>query len=872
MRIVVVSAHFPPNFVSGGTLQPQRLAQGLRARGHDVSVYAGWLGERPPLESWEDVDGTGLPVRWVVSGRWIGWGDERNFDNPDVGAHFAAHLAQVRPDVVHLHALQSLGGNLVPIAAAAGAKVVVTMHDFWWCCPRQFLVDRTMHPCSLVVAAGCCPCEVDRDWLDDRNRRLTTMLAGADLILAPSASAARVLAANGVDPARLEVDENGLPDGARAPTSVASVRSAPGGGGPVRFLFTGGTNPMKGGQVLFDAARRMASLPGWRLTAYGWDGPARDDQVAPPPPADRLPVDILPPFDPADQDAVYAGADVVVVPSLMRESYSIVTREALTRGLPVVCTDTLGPEEVVNHGGNGLVVPAGDGPALAAALRSLVAEPGLLDRLRAGCQPPLPVRSIDAQVDGLVRSYEGLVAGYVAAPGSPRRRTVRRVLFVVGIEGAPLRYRARLPAEALGLVGVESDVRHYRHPDVPRLAAAADAVVVYRVPATVEILAVIASVRARGVPVLFDVDDLIFDPGVASEIPALEILPPEEAELWLEGVRRYRTTMEACDAFIGTTAALCRHATEVTGLPAWRFPNGVGMLLGAASDEALHRGRQPGPPRIGYLSGTDTHDLDWAHVEPAIVEILTRHPGVELWLAGMVTASAALDPFSARVVRLPFLPWPGLPRVLRQVDVNLAPLAPGSRFNECKSAIKWLESALVETPTVASPTEPFREAIEAGVTGLLAATVGEWVEAIDRLLVDDDLRQAMGRRARREALLRWSPHLQAHRYREILESAEVRDASLPSSLSSSSGWVAVAHTEPPHPFELEPYGEAPAAPVAPPAAASRRARAARVEAGRLVSALRESVRTDGPRSTAVRLTRYSAKAVRRRLDRSHRNW
>jgi hypothetical protein len=379
-------------------------------------------------------------------------------------------------------------------------------------------------------------------------------------------------------------------------------------------------------------------------------------------------------------------------------------------------------------------------------------------------------------------------------------------------------------------------------------------------------------VRARGAPVLFDVDDLIFDPDVASEIPALEILPPEEAALWMEGVRRYRTTMEACDAFVGTTPALCRHATEVTGLPAWRFSNGVGMLLGAASDEALRGGRQPGPPRIGYLSGTDTHDLDWAHVEPAIVEILTRHPGVELWLAGMVTPSPALDPFGERVVRFPFLPWLDLPRVLRQIDVNLAPLAPGSRFNESKSAIKWLESALVETPTVASPTEPFREAIEPGVTGLLAATVEGWVDAIDRLLVDDDLRRSIGRRARREALLRWSPHLQAHRYREILESAAVRD---PAAVTSSSDWVAVAHSEPPHPFELEPYGEAPAAVAggaASPPGAPRRTRSVRAEAGRLVSVLRESLRAGGPRSTAARLTRYSAKAVRRRLDRAHRNW
>ncbi|HEY5156267.1 MAG TPA: glycosyltransferase, partial [Acidimicrobiales bacterium] len=154
MRILIVSAHYPPNFVSGGTLQPQRLSQGLRALGHDVSVYAGWIGDRPPLDTWTDTDETGMAVRWVVSSPWIGWSDERNWRNPAVTEDFRAHLAEVRPDVVHLHALQSLGAELVVAAKDAGARVVVTMHDFWWLCPRQFLVDRDQRPCCLVVEAG----------------------------------------------------------------------------------------------------------------------------------------------------------------------------------------------------------------------------------------------------------------------------------------------------------------------------------------------------------------------------------------------------------------------------------------------------------------------------------------------------------------------------------------------------------------------------------------------------------------------------------------------------------------------------------------------------------------------------------------------
>jgi glycosyltransferase involved in cell wall biosynthesis len=315
-------------------------------------------------------------------------------------------------------------------------------------------------------------------------------------------------------------------------------------------------------------------------------------------------------------------------------------------------------------------------------------------------------------------------------------------------------------------------VRYYRDVSVPELARTADAIVVYRVPATVEVLDLIGAARARGVRVLYDVDDLIFDPELAAEIPALSILPPDEAALWLEGVRRYRTTMEACDGFIGSTQQLCAHAAAVTGLPTYRFANGVGLLVGQQSDAAVRKPRTPGPLRIGYLSGTNTHDHDWAMVEPVIAKMLETRQDVELWLVGLVEPSAALDPFASQIKRVGFTEWTALPKVLRDLDINLAPLTPGSRFNEAKSAIKWLEAALVATPTVASPTEPFREAIQHGHNGLLADTADEWHAALETLITDASLRRRIGARARRDALLRWSPHLQAHAYAEILASAQ----------------------------------------------------------------------------------------------------
>lgn len=904
-RVLVVSAHFPPDFVSGGTLAPERLARGLQARGYEVSVYAGHLdGSRPPLSTWT-TDEAGLSVRWITITPWTAWTDPRNHDNPQVVDDFVRHLAEVKPDIVHLHSIQTLGAGLLAAAKAAGATTVVTMHDFWWCCARQFLVDQQWRPCSVVVDAGVCECAAGRASLEARNAWLRDQLHNADRVLAVSQITADVLAANGVPADRLAVDENGLPDEATPladAAPLAATAPAPSRPGPVpdeatplttapapsdapalpgaapghevRFVYAGGPNQMKGSHVLLEAARRLADRPGWRLDAYGMADAARTTWRGAPPA-----VRCRPSFTPTELDDVLGGADVVIVPSL-RETHSLITREALLRGAAVICTDSLGPEEVVEHGRNGLIVPTGDADLLAEAMARVIDDRTELARLRRGTD--VRVRTLSEQLDGLEGHYAELMAARHAAapaapePAPPARPTIREVLFICGIDGAPLRYRAHLPAEALALRGVASTVAHYRDVRLPELLRTADAVVVYRAPATVQLLELLAGLQRDRpqVPLVFDVDDLIFDPDLTAEVPALAALAPDELALYVEGLRRYRTTMEACDLYVGSTAMLCEHATAVTGLPSERYANGVGIVLGQASDRARQRPRAEGPVRIGYLSGTTTHDRDWAEVEPAVLEVMGRHPDVELWLGGHLNPSPAIAAVGDRVRRLPLLDWRELPDVLRDLDVNLAPLEPQGRFNEAKSAIKWLEAALTETPTIATPTEPFREAIEHGVSGFLAGDHDAWVAALDLLVTDAATRARVGRRARRDALLRWSPHRQADRYLEILEAARtlVADGRSP---RPHSGYELVALDEPLLTVGFQPYGPDPAAALAP----------ALPSGGRVQSAVRARLdtwervrRTEGGRAAlrgtaravardATRVARALARRARAQLHR-----
>src|SRR4029079_5485547 len=92
-------------------------------------------------------------------------------------------------------------------------------------------------------------------------------------------------------------------------------------------------------------------------------------------------VTVLGSLSQAELAARLRAADCLVLPS-RNESFGMVVPEALAAGLPVVASDRVGADALVERGRKGWVVPAGDARALAARLLRAAQSPEELHRLR----------------------------------------------------------------------------------------------------------------------------------------------------------------------------------------------------------------------------------------------------------------------------------------------------------------------------------------------------------------------------------------------------------------------------------------------------------------------------------------------------------
>jgi glycosyltransferase involved in cell wall biosynthesis len=411
LRILSANVFFWPRSFGGATIVAEELAARLEAR-DDAEVHV-FTSHAVRVEGEYDLlryERDGMPIYSVAIPAIP---DEIGaFDNPALGRRFAEVLRAVRPDVVHVHSVQGLSASLLAACDAAGIPYVVTVHDAWWVCARQFMLrlDGTYCFQKTIDLNACRACVPGATYLGQRLALLTGRLRGAALVLAPSRSHGEIYLANGVAAERLRVQPNGIrfPRQARAPR--------PAGERLVRFGYVGGTAAVKGHAQLRQAFEAL-STDNWRLVmvdntlSLGFPSLVVEDWRV------RGEVELVPAYAQHEIDGFFDRIDVLLFPSQGKESFGLTVREALARDVWVIATDCGGPVEDLVDGVNGTVVPMdGRFEPLRDAIERLLADP---DRL-AGYRNPLKarLRSFEMQAEELFAWLGEVAARTAEQPGA----------------------------------------------------------------------------------------------------------------------------------------------------------------------------------------------------------------------------------------------------------------------------------------------------------------------------------------------------------------------------------------------------------------------------------------------------------------------
>ncbi len=355
-----------------------------------------------------------------------------------------------------------------------------------------------------------------------------------------------------------------------------------------------------------------------------------------------------------------------------------------------------------------------------------------------------------------------------------------KTLFVSGMAGDTRRYRCFHQQEQLAFMGVETAFRESDDPQLMLDGLVYDVFVLQRVPYSPLIALLIDVAHLRGKPVIFETDDLVFDPTLHAHIGFIDTLSVEAARKFKEDLARQAETFARCDCVLTTTQFLADEAQR-RGKPAYVSRNAPSMEMVRISEKALETRRQrleqtteALPLVIAYFSGTGSHNRDFAKIAEPLVKILETYPHVCLHVSGQLALGEEFSPFYARIRRAPYVSWRELPHLIARTDINLAPLELDNPFCQAKSENKFVEAALVGVPTIASRTEAFEFAVTDGQDGLLVGSIEAWEEALRLLIEDPPKRRAMGEAARRTVYAHYLPEQRAAALLEIFEAIVAR--------------------------------------------------------------------------------------------------
>lgn len=288
---------------------------------------------------------------------------------------YSQFLDKIQPDVIHLHTLMGLSVNLLVEAKKRSINIVFTTHDFFGLCMKCTFIDLNGELCSGPTPERCAWCnqnaksvaflrfrnqpaviklknmlhksyqEPDRKQLklidinefhtkeDGYSKILAyykSLFTYVDLFHFNSSVTETVYKnyLNGIKGIVVPISNSNIRDNRRKGFNVDKT---------LRIVFIGHTDVFKGFPLLKSVLLELQQYD-WQLDVWGGNEGLDPDSKK---------ITFRGRYTAKELEKIFKNTSIVIVPSLWYETFSFVTLEALSYGVPVLVSNKVGAKSIV---------------------------------------------------------------------------------------------------------------------------------------------------------------------------------------------------------------------------------------------------------------------------------------------------------------------------------------------------------------------------------------------------------------------------------------------------------------------------------------------------------------------------------------------
>lgn len=454
MKVLIVGDN--PNFKGGVCNYTRPLFEGLRERRIDVSYLYSASRLKADYRLYGDTfieeDSSYDGLYKIVNSDNL----DLNYDRLDLDIEskynddvVLKYLSDSKPDLVHINEIIGFSSNIITICNELSIPVIVTVHEYWWLCPKRVMVDYNRKVCSGPVDLERCSYCISKvqDNYSSKNRKnsyklnkildnfnLTwikelknmfskseinevalenlefgdsdyrrveenvtilserletniTRLNGCAKVICVSEDVKKHLSRFGVNEAVLHVQHIGSLIGDRRIKHTKEVEDS-----CIRFGFIGGVSYYKGVHQLVEAFRQLpkAAKDKAELHLYGSGSPSYMAALK------NLAVSeiknnkifLYGRFEHTQLEEITNKVDIAVLPSLCADTAPQTIFESFSCGLPVIAPSIGGFSDFVHDGYNGLIFKGADIKSLSEKMLSVIEEPSMLSHFKKNISSP----------------------------------------------------------------------------------------------------------------------------------------------------------------------------------------------------------------------------------------------------------------------------------------------------------------------------------------------------------------------------------------------------------------------------------------------------------------------------------------------------